>query len=109
MANLALAGEVDVDDDQVRGVLAAVAPIVGTTRVVPATANIVRALGLALDLAEFDEELADERRLSIGQLRSRCGGREDDAVMAAADAVGPEILRTRQRLPNERRKLFREE
>jgi hypothetical protein len=36
----------------VRGVLAAVAPIVGTARVASATGNIVRALGLAIELAE---------------------------------------------------------
>jgi len=55
LANLALAGKLDVDAEQVRGVLAAVAPIVGTTRVVSATGNIVRALGLALEIAELDE------------------------------------------------------
>ena len=41
-----------------RGVLTAVAPIVGTPRVVAATANIVRALGIALDIAEL--EAADD-------------------------------------------------
>jgi len=60
LASLALAGEVDVDEAQVRGVLTAVAPIVGTPRVVSATGNIARALGLTLDLAELDEELANE-------------------------------------------------
>jgi len=60
LANLALAGDLDVDEDQVRGVLTAVAPIVGTARVVSATGSILRALGLALDLAELDEEPADE-------------------------------------------------
>lgn len=56
MLNLAVAGEVDVDAEQVRGVLAAIAPIVGTPRVVTATGNIVRALGIALDLAELESE-----------------------------------------------------
>ena len=35
---------------------AAVAPIVGTARVASAAGNIARALGLALDLAELEEE-----------------------------------------------------
>ena len=59
LANLAAAGDLGVDEDQVRGVLIAIAPIVGTARVVSATGNIVRALGLALDLAELDEELGE--------------------------------------------------
>ena len=56
MLNLGVAGEVDVDAEEVRGVLAAIAPIVGTPRVVAATGNIVRALGIAIDLAELDSE-----------------------------------------------------
>jgi alkylhydroperoxidase/carboxymuconolactone decarboxylase family protein YurZ len=60
LANLAAAGDLGVDEDQVRGILTAIAPIVGTARIVSATGNIVRALGLALDLAELDEELGDE-------------------------------------------------
>ena len=46
LLNLGAAGEAGVDADQVRGVLAAVAPIVGTARVVSATGKIVRALAL---------------------------------------------------------------
>jgi 4-carboxymuconolactone decarboxylase len=53
LANLAAAGDLDVDADQVRGVLTAVAPIVGTTKVVAASGNIVRALGIALEVAEL--------------------------------------------------------
>ena len=41
LANLSLAADLDVDSEQVRGVLAAVAPIVGTVRVVAAGGNIV--------------------------------------------------------------------
>jgi 4-carboxymuconolactone decarboxylase len=52
LANLGAAADLDVDAEQVRGVLAAVAPIVGTARVVSATGNIVRALGLAIELAD---------------------------------------------------------
>jgi 4-carboxymuconolactone decarboxylase len=54
LLNLGAAAEIDVDLDQVRGVLAAVAPIVGTARVTSATGNIVRALGLALESAELE-------------------------------------------------------
>lgn len=56
MLNLGVAGEVDVDAEEVRGVLAAIAPIVGTPRVAAATGNIVRALGIAIDLAELEGE-----------------------------------------------------
>ena len=56
LMNLGAASEIGVDVDQVRGVLAAVAPIVGTARVASATGKIVRALGLAIELAELEEE-----------------------------------------------------
>jgi len=56
LMNLGAAGEIGVDEEQVRGVLAAVAPIVGTARVASATGKIVRALGLALELTELEAE-----------------------------------------------------
>ena len=56
LLNLGAAGEVGVDEEQVRGVLAAVAPIVGTARVASATGNIAGALGLAIELAELEAE-----------------------------------------------------
>jgi alkylhydroperoxidase/carboxymuconolactone decarboxylase family protein YurZ len=56
LMNLGAAGEVGVGAEEVRGVLAAVAPIVGTPRVVSATGKIARALGLALELAELEDE-----------------------------------------------------
>jgi alkylhydroperoxidase/carboxymuconolactone decarboxylase family protein YurZ len=56
LLNIGAAGEVGVDAEQIRGVLAAVAPIVGTARVAAATTEIVRALGIALELAELEEE-----------------------------------------------------
>jgi alkylhydroperoxidase/carboxymuconolactone decarboxylase family protein YurZ len=58
LLNLGAAEEVDVDAEEVRGVLAAIAPIVGTPRVVAATGKIARALGIALDLAELESEEA---------------------------------------------------
>jgi 4-carboxymuconolactone decarboxylase len=52
--NLDLAAESGIDEDQIRGVLTAVAPIVGTARVAAAAGNIARA-GLAT-LAELEAE-----------------------------------------------------
>jgi 4-carboxymuconolactone decarboxylase len=54
--NLGAASDLGIGEDQVRGVLAAVAPIVGTARVTAATGNIVRALGLALEMAELEAD-----------------------------------------------------
>ena len=60
LANLGVAGELDIDPDRVRGVLTAVAPIVGTARVASATGKIVRALALAIETAELEMELEDD-------------------------------------------------
>jgi hypothetical protein len=54
LLNLGVAGQTGVDADQIQGVLAAVAPIVGTTRVVSAAGKMVRALDIKLDLAQLD-------------------------------------------------------
>jgi len=54
MLNLGVAGEAGVDEEEVRSVLAIVAPIVGTARVAAAVGNIARALGFALELAELE-------------------------------------------------------
>jgi len=59
LLNLGAAGDVGVSSDQVMGVLAGVAPIVGTTRVVAAAGRMVKALGAAVELAEL-AEYADE-------------------------------------------------
>ena len=56
LLNLEAAGEVGVDEEQVRGVLTAIAPIVGTARVASAASKMVRALGLAIELGELEEE-----------------------------------------------------
>jgi len=56
LLNIGAAGDVGIDADQIQGVLAAVAPIVGTARVASAGGNIVRALGFAEELAEFETE-----------------------------------------------------
>ena len=54
--NLEAGAEVGVDAEQVRGVLAAVAPIVGTPRVVAATTSIVGALALEIEVAELESQ-----------------------------------------------------
>ncbi len=56
MLNLAAAKEIGIDEERIRGVFAAIAPIVGTARVASAMGKIVRALGLAIELAEIEEE-----------------------------------------------------
>jgi alkylhydroperoxidase/carboxymuconolactone decarboxylase family protein YurZ len=60
MMNLAAAKEMGIDEDHVRGVFAAIAPIVGTARVTAAMGNIARALGLALELAELEAAFEEE-------------------------------------------------
>jgi hypothetical protein len=60
LLNLGAVGDLDIDPDQVRGVLAAVAPIVGTARVAAATGKIVEALAVALEVAELEALEDDE-------------------------------------------------
>jgi alkylhydroperoxidase/carboxymuconolactone decarboxylase family protein YurZ len=57
--NLAAAGDLGIDGDRVRGVLAAIAPIVGTARVASATGKIVEALAIEIEIAELVAEQAD--------------------------------------------------
>ena len=49
LLNLDAASEIGIDAEQVRGVLAAVAPIVGTARVASATGKIVEALAVEIE------------------------------------------------------------
>lgn len=56
LLNIGAAGDIGIDADQVQGVLAAVAPIVGTARIASAAGNMARALGFAEELAELAEE-----------------------------------------------------
>ncbi len=53
--NLGAASEIGIDAEQVRGVLAAIAPIVGTARIASATGKIVDALEIAIEIAEHEE------------------------------------------------------
>src|SRR4051794_5132090 len=55
LANLAAAKKRGIQAEQVRGVLAGIAPIVGTARVVSSAGNIARALAIAIDVADAQE------------------------------------------------------
>jgi len=58
LLNLEAASAVGIDAEQVRGVLAAIAPIVGTARIASATGKIVNALEVEMEIAELDEDTA---------------------------------------------------
>jgi hypothetical protein len=60
LVNARVAADVGITADDVQDVLVAIAPIVGTSRVVTAAANITRALGFAIAIveAELEAELA---------------------------------------------------
>jgi hypothetical protein len=55
MLNLGAAGELGVTADEVQGLLAGVAPIVGTTRIVSAVGKLMRSLDLKLELGELEQ------------------------------------------------------
>jgi len=56
-----IAGELDLNVDEVRGILTAVAPIVGSALVASATKNIADALGSSNDLADLESALGIRR------------------------------------------------
>ena len=56
MLNLEAASAAGVDAEQIRGVLAAIAPIVGTARVASATGTIVEALAVEIEIAELEAQ-----------------------------------------------------
>jgi len=56
MLNVEMAADVNVDGEQIEGMLAAIAPIVGSARVASAGGKMVRALGLEISLAELAEQ-----------------------------------------------------
>jgi alkylhydroperoxidase/carboxymuconolactone decarboxylase family protein YurZ len=56
LLNLEAAADLGIDGDQVRGVLAAIAPIVGTARIAAATGKIVEALAIEIEIAEIVEQ-----------------------------------------------------
>ncbi len=54
LTNAEAAAEVGIDAEKLRGILAAVAPIVGTARVASATGTLAEALDIAIEVAERD-------------------------------------------------------
>src|ERR1700730_9214047 len=50
------ASDAGIDHEQARGILAAIAPIVGSARIAAATGSRVRALGIALEVAEAEKD-----------------------------------------------------
>ncbi len=56
LLNLAAAVDAGISVEDARGVLIAVAPIIGTPRTVSATGAIAKALGFALDVEEAIEK-----------------------------------------------------
>jgi len=58
LANAGAAADSGVTADDIQGVMIGVAPVVGTPRVVSAGGKILRALGLAIVVA--DSEIADD-------------------------------------------------
>ncbi len=58
LANAGAAEDSGVSADDIQGVMIAVAPVVGTARVVSAGGKILRALGIAIAVA--DSEIADD-------------------------------------------------
>jgi hypothetical protein len=54
LANAGLATDMGVTAEDIQGVMIAVAPVVGTARVVSAGGNILRALGFAIAVADAD-------------------------------------------------------
>ncbi len=60
LLNAGTAMEVGITLEDVQGVLIAVAPIVGTPRIVAAAGNLASALGFALEMAEAELEAEAE-------------------------------------------------
>jgi hypothetical protein len=56
LMNLGVAAESGITLEQLQGVLAAVAPIVGTARIVEATGRIMEALGMAIAAADAADD-----------------------------------------------------
>ena len=90
--NLGAAGDLDVDADQVAGVLAAVAPIVGTARVASALGHIVKALELELEIAELE---AGEQRVRP-RLSEEAGRPPRSAAIELGQPAGDARRRPRQ-------------
>ena len=57
LANAGAAAESGITDQDVQDILIAIAPVIGTAKVVSAGGNLMRALGFAIAVAEDDDVL----------------------------------------------------
>jgi hypothetical protein len=57
LANAGAAAESGITDQDVQDILIAIAPVIGTAKVVSAGGNLMRALGFAIAVAEEDDVL----------------------------------------------------
>ena len=80
VANLEVVSDLEIDPDQVRGVLAAVAPIVGTARIVSALSKIAEALELELEAAEAADAKKHEPQEAGGGRACAPSGRQQGDV-----------------------------
>lgn len=55
MMNIAVSGEAGLEPERILGTLIAIAPVIGTARIVSAAGNIMKAFELAEEIAESDE------------------------------------------------------
>ena len=94
--NLEAAVEAGIDAEQVRGVLTAIAPIVGTARVATALGKIADALELELELAELEAAepaiaTPTRTRPSVGG-RTRDGGPRSSIIPSGRCALSPAAI-----------------
>jgi 4-carboxymuconolactone decarboxylase len=59
LTNLSAGSEVGVEAEDIQQVMIGIAPVVGTARVASAAGKIVRALGLAVAVADADHDVSD--------------------------------------------------
>jgi alkylhydroperoxidase/carboxymuconolactone decarboxylase family protein YurZ len=80
--NLAIAGDLGLTVDDVQGVLTAIAPIVGTSRVVAATSRIAEVLDVAIEMAvaEMAEEQETEGEQDTSEEEEDTSDEDDTAT-----------------------------
>ena len=86
LMNLGAASELDVDAEQVRGVLAAVAPIVGTARVVSATSKMC-GRSHSSSISSSSRQRPRKRSKPIWVSPSRSRGRHPDPLLTVRDEI----------------------
>ena len=89
--NLRAAGELGVSSEQLQGVLAAIASVVGGPRIVAAAGNILRAVGIEIAVAEAElaAELAEDAAGGAGSARPAAAARAASGTSAARSASSP--------------------